>query len=341
MTTTTDLPALKPPTFAEIEEAAEAIKAVAIRTPLLENAEINERMGGRLFIKAENLQRTGAFKIRGAYNRIRQLTDDERYRGVIAYSSGNHAQAVATAATIFETSAVIVMPADAPETKINRTRQLGAEVITYDRNKETREAVAEHIKAERNMVLVPPGEDGRVLAGGATVSREIFEDTNAMGVMLDTILTPCGGGGLTSTTAINAGEWSPDTQIYGVEPELFDDTKRSLEAGRPVPNPKGRKTICDSIMTDRPGPLTFSINQKHLNGVLTVTDDEVCMAMKVGFDAFKMVIEPGAAVGLAAVLAGKIETKGKAIAVVATGGNVDAAFFCECYRLAQPTRWTQ
>ncbi|MEO0544073.1 MAG: threonine/serine dehydratase [Pseudomonadota bacterium] len=334
MTTATDLPSLKPPTFTEIEEAAEAIRTVAVRTPLLENAEINERLGGRLFIKAENLQRTGAFKLRGAYNRIRQLTDDERHRGVIAYSSGNHAQAVATAATIFETSAVIVMPADAPETKIIRTRQLGAEVITYDRNHETREAVAERIQAARNMVLVPPGEDGRVLAGGATVSREIFEDSKAMGVSLDTILTPCGGGGLTSTTALNASQLSPGTQVFGVEPELFDDTKRSLAAGHPVPNPKGRKTICDSIMTDKPGPLTFSINQTHLNGVLTVTDDEVRMAMKVGFDAFKMVIEPGAAVGLAAVLAGKVKTKANAIAVVATGGNVDAAFFCECYRLA-------
>ena len=334
MTLATDSPSLKPPTFAEIEEAAEAIKAVAIRTPLLENADVNERLGGRLLVKAENLQRTGAFKIRGAYNRIRQLSDDERHRGVIAYSSGNHAQAVATAATIFDTAAVIVMPADAPETKITRTRQLGAEVITYDRNMETREAVAERVQAERNMVLVPPGEDGRVLAGGATVSREIFEDARAMGVALDTILTPCGGGGLTSTTALNASEWSPGTQVFGVEPELFDDTKRSWEAGHPVPNPTGRNTICDSIMTDQPGPLTFSINQAHLNGVLTVTDDEVRTAMKVGFDAFKMVIEPGAAVGIAAVLAGKVEAKGKAIAVVATGGNVDAAFFCECYRMA-------
>jgi threonine dehydratase len=318
--------------MAMVRDARDALRGVITETPLFEDEDINGMLGGRLFVKAEPLQRTGAFKIRGAYNRIRQLDEVGRERGVIAYSSGNHAQAVATAARQFGVRAVIVMPHDAPATKMARTRQLGAEVIVYERGSETREAVAERIQAERNLVLVPPNEDARVLAGAATLASELFEQVKAHNAELDAVLVPCGGGGLTAAVAIVAEDVSPRTKVYAVEPELFDDTRRSLEVGERVSNPSGRTTICDSIMTDQPGTLTFSINRSRVASVLTVSDKEVCSAMKVGFDNYKLVIEPGAAVGLAAVLAGKLDNRGKRIAVIATGGNVDASTFCQCYR---------
>ena len=305
-----------------------ALTGIAVETPLLENWDVNEKLSGRIFIKAEISQRTGSFKFRGAYNRIRQFSESERERGAIAYSSGNHAQAVASAARMMETSALIVMPDDAPSNKLERTRELGAEVITYDRAKETREAVAERIGAERNMVMVPPNEDARVLAGAGTVALELSRQATARQVSLDAVLVPCGGGGLTAATALVLEALSPRTRIFAVEPEQFDDTRRSLKAGRRLANPKGRTTICDSIMTDIPGELTYSINRERLSGVLTVSDDEVRSAMKVGFDQYKTVIEPGAAVGLAAVLHQKIDISGKVFAIIATGGNVDAKSFC-------------
>jgi threonine dehydratase len=323
------------PTLDMIRDAACALEGIIVRTPLLENADVNDAVGLRLLIKAETAQRTGAFKLRGAYNRIRQLSAAERARGVIAYSSGNHAQAVACAANMVGTQATIVMPDDAPATKISRTRALGAEVITYDRAAERREDVADRLQRERNLVLVPPGEDARVMAGAGTVALEMVAQARAARANLDTVLVPCGGGGLSAATAIVLESLSPQTKVLAVEPELFDDTRRSIAAGKRVANPPGRTTICDSIMTDMPGPLTFSINKTKLSRVLTVSDDEVCAAMKVGFDQFKTVVEPGAAVGLAAVLAGKIDPKKQSIGIVLTGGNVDAADFCKAYRRAE------
>jgi threo-3-hydroxy-L-aspartate ammonia-lyase len=319
---------LTAPTLDEVEDAARALKGVAFATPLLENTEVNERFSGRLLVKAETTQRTGSFKFRGAYNRIRQLDEAARGRGVIAYSSGNHAQAVADAARLVGTHALIVMPGDAPSNKVTGTRKLGAEIVTYDRAVETREDVAERIRAERNHVMVPPNEDARVLAGAGTVALELIRQAEALGCALDAVLVPCGGGGLTAATALVFEALSPTTKVFGVEPELFDDTRRSLQAGERLANPKGRTTICDAIMTDIPGELTFSINRERLSGVLTVSDDDVLSAMLLGFDQFKIVIEPGAAVGLAAVLHHKIGIEGNTIAVVATGGNVDAANFC-------------
>lgn len=316
------------PTPDDIEDAARALKGVAIETPLLENIEVNAGLSGRLLVKAEMAQRTGSFKIRGAYNRIRQLSIEERERGVIAYSSGNHAQAVACAARMMGTSALIVMPDDAPSNKIARTRDLGAQIVTYDRAVETREDVAGRIRAERGLVMVPPNEDVRVLAGAGTVAFELIRQAEARGATIDEVLVPCGGGGLTAATALVFEALSPTTKVFGVEPELFDDTRRSLHAGERVANPKGRTTICDAIMTDMPGELTFSINRERLSGILTVSDDDVRLAMKLAFDQFKIVIEPGAAVGLAAVLRHKIDIEGKTIVIVATGGNVDAASFC-------------
>ena len=330
---------LAAPTLGDIEDAARALKEVAVETPLLENREVNEGLSGRLLVKAEMAQRTGSFKFRGAYNRIRQLDDAERARGVIAYSSGNHAQAVACAARLVGTRALIVMPDDAPSNKVARTRELGARIVTYDRSLEAREEVAERIRAERDHVMVPPNEDARVLAGAGTVALELVRQAEALGAAPDAVLVPCGGGGLTAATALVFEALSPTTKVFGVEPELFDDTSRSLEAGERLANPKGRTTICDAIMTDMPGALTFSINRERLGGVLTVSDDDVRSAMKLAFDRFKIVVEPGAAVGLAAVLRHKIDMEGKTIAVIATGGNVDAASFCAALEdAANPTR---
>jgi threonine dehydratase len=319
---------IEAPTLAEVRDAATALAGVGVTTPVLENAEVNSGLSGRLLIKAEIAQRTGSFKFRGAYNRIRQLDDPACQRGVIAYSSGNHAQAVACAARMANTEALIVMPDDAPANKMARTRELGAEIVTYNRATETREHVADRIGAERNMVMVPPNEDARVLAGAGTMALELIEQVARCGTTLDAVLVPCGGGGLTAATALVFEVLSPTTKVYGVEPELFDDTRRSLKAGVRVANPKGRKTICDAIMTDTPGELTFAINQDRLAGVLTVSDHDVCAAMRFAFDHYKAVIEPGACVGLAAVLARKIDIREQTIAIIATGGNVDAASYC-------------
>jgi threonine dehydratase len=311
------------------------LKEVAVETPLLEDKDVSEALSGRLLLKAETAQRTGSFKFRGAYNRIRQLDEAARKRGVIAYSSGNHAQAVAKAAHLMGTHALIVMPDDAPLNKVTGTRELGAKIVTYDRSFETREEVAERIGTERNHVMVPPNEDARVLAGAGTVALELIRQAEALGASLDSVLVPCGGGGLTAATALVFEALSPTTNIFAVEPELFDDTRRSLHAGERLANPKGRTTICDAIMTDMPGELTFSINRDRLSGVLTVSDDEVRSAMKFAFEQFRIVIEPGATVGLAAVLHDKIESAGKTTAVIATGGNVDASSFCAALHVAE------
>lgn len=320
------------PKLHEVEDAARALKGFAVVTPLLENAETNAELSGRLLIKAETAQRTGSFKFRGAYNRIRQFDEAARRRGAIAYSSGNHAQAVACAARLMDTQALIVMPRDAPANKMARTKELGARIVTYERGAETREDVAERLQAEGNFVMVPPNEDARVLAGAGTVALELIRQAKDLNATLDAVLVPCGGGGLTAATALVLEALSPATKVYGVEPALFDDTRRSLEAGKRLANPKGRTTICDAIMTDIPGELTFSINRDRLSGVLTVSDDEVRAAMKFGFDRFKIVIEAGAAVGLAAVLSRKFDIAGKTVAIIATGGNVDAASFCAAIR---------
>jgi threonine dehydratase len=317
-----------PPTIDEVHDALSALLGIAIETPLLENWDVNDRLSGRLLIKAETAQRTGSFKFRGAYNRIRQFTRSQRARGVVAYSSGNHAQAVASAARMVGTSALIVMPSDAPSNKLVRTRELGAEVVTYDRAIETREEVADRISAERNLVMVPPNEDARVLAGAGTVALELIRQTRAAEINLDFVLVPCGGGGLTAATALVFEALSPQTKVIAVEPEQFDDTRRSIAAGKRLANPKGRTSICDAIMTDIPGELTFSINRERIGDVFTVSDADVRAAMYSGFDHYKTVIEPGGAVGLAAVLQNKLETSGKVVAVIATGGNVDATTFC-------------
>ncbi len=323
---------LNAPTLDEVRTAAKTLAGVIIPTPLLQNPEVNARLGGTLLIKNEAMQRTGAFKFRGAYNRISQMDPGQKARGVVTYSSGNHAQGVAMAANLLGTSALIVMPSDVPQAKMDQTRALGAEIVTFERGEVASDDVVARLRAETGRIIVPPSEDRRILAGAATVSLEIIQQADRP---IDAVLVPCGGGGLTAASAIVMNALSPATQVFGVEPALFDDTRRSLAAGERLANPKGQKTICDAIMTPIPNALTFSINQTLLTGVLTVTDDEVRAAMLFAFENYKIVVEPGGAVGLAAVLSGKIDIKGKTIAVVITGGNIDPDRFAAALSAAR------
>lgn len=316
-------------TLDAIYEASEVLSGVVMRTPLIENLDVNKRLGGRFLIKAEHEQRTGAFKIRGAYNRLRFMSTAERRCGAITYSSGNHAQGLALAAQLAGTTALIVMPEDTPPAKIESTKALGAEVVTFDHDKTDYNELVARIKQETGRITVPPSGDVRVLAGAGTAALELFQQAQEAGASLDAVLVPCGGGGLTAATAFLMHELSPGTRVYAVEPEKFDDTRRSLEKGERVMNAKGLRTICDSIMTPTPNAHTFAINRKLLAGGLTASDEEVRKAMRFAFDAFKTVIEPGAAVGIAAVLNGQIDIKGKTIAVFTTGGNVDAKRYCD------------
>lgn len=320
---------LYPVTPGDISEAALALRGVVTRTPLLENADVNKAIGGRLLIKAECAQRTGAFKIRGAYNCIRQLTVAERKCGVITYSSGNHAQGVALAAQVLGTSALIVMPSDVPPAKMQATRSLGAEIVTFERDSENSDEIVERLRMQNGRTIVPPSANPRVLAGAGTVAIELFDQAHDLGASLDAVLVPCGGGGLAASTAVMMRALSPKTHVYAVEPELFDDTRRSLIAGKRVPNPRGQHTICDAIMTPIPNDVTFPINLDHLQGGLVASDHEVCQAMRFAFDHFKIVVEPGAAVGIAAVLSGRVDIKHRVIATIVTGGNIDPVRFCE------------
>lgn len=312
------------PTFDDVLDAARVIKGHAVRTPLIESPALNERLGGRVLMKAENLQIIGAFKFRGAYNRIARLTDEEKLRGVVAYSSGNHAQAVAAAARMLGTSAIIVMPADSPAIKVAGVREHGGEVRQYDRYRESREAIGEEIARERGSVLVPPFDDPFVIAGQGTAGVEILEQADGP---IDQLLSGCSGGGLIAGLNLAFEARSPDTRVIGVEPALYDDTRRSLEAGERVGVDPTGKSICDALMTPIPGELTFPINQRRLEKAVSVTDQEVAEAVAYAFKTLKLVVEPGGAVSLAALLSGKVSTKGQTTAILLSGGNVDPALF--------------
>lgn len=309
-----------PFTLDDVRRAAEGLKGVALRTPVLENPDVNAMLGGRLLLKCENLQRTGAFKIRGAYTRMRSLSAEERARGAVSYSSGNHALGLAKAAQLLESSAVIVMPSDAPRAKIDAVRAMDAEIVTYDRDTEASADVVARVVEQSGRIEVPPSAHPQVLAGAATAALELSEQAGP----LDAVVIPCGGGGLTAATAAVMAEAAPGCAVYAAEPTLFDDTKRSLEAGERLANPVGRRSICDAIMTPIPGELTFAINRELLAGGVTATDDEVRAAMRFAFTHFRIVAEPGAVIGLAAILAGRVPTLGRSIATVITGGNIDA-----------------
>ncbi|MDA0366782.1 MAG: threonine/serine dehydratase [Proteobacteria bacterium] len=317
----------KPPTYDDIVEAASRLKGVAARTPLLEAALLNERAGARIIIKAEMLQKTGAFKLRGAWNRISRLSEAEKKRGVLCYSSGNHAQAVAASATLAGTSSIVVMPATAPALKVARCRAFGATVVLHEGDRHSMVARATEMAETEGRVLVPPFDDPFVIAGQGTVGLEIAEDLTARGIVPDVVLVPCGGGGLMAGTATAIKMHFPAAALYGVEPAGFDDTARSLVAGERVANEPGAHSICDALLVPEPGVLTFAVNAALLSGGVAVSDDEVRDAMAAAFEHLKVVTEPGGAVALAAVLSGKLDLKGKTVVVVASGGNVDAATF--------------
>lgn len=318
---------IEAPTYKDIEAAAVRLASVAARTPLLEAALLNEAAGVRVLVKAEMLQKTGAFKLRGAWNRLSQLSDDEKSRGVLCYSSGNHAQAVAASAILAGTTATVVMPSTAPGVKAAKCRAFGATVMLHDGDRPSMVARATEMATAEGRVLVPPFDDPDIIAGQGTVGLEIAQDMTARGLKPDAVVIPCGGGGLAAGICLAIHEHFPEAALYGVEPTGFDDTKRSLEAGTRVANEPGARTLCDALMVPEPGALTFSINERLMTGVVTVTDAEVRRAMAAGFEHLKIVAEPGGAAALAAVLAGKLNLAGQTVAVVASGGNVDPDVF--------------
>ncbi len=313
----------------DIEAAAARLSGVSVMTPLLRNFELDRVAGGTVLIKPECLQVTGSFKIRGAYNFLNQLTKEQARRGVVAWSSGNHAQGVAAAGGMLGISTAIVMPEDAPKAKLENTKKLGGEVITYDRYTGDREAIARGIAAERGAELVPSYDHEYIIAGQGTVGLEIAEQSIEIDLPVDQVLICCGGGGLTAGSAIALKARLPDVSVHTVEPQDFDDTARSLALGERVCVDASARSICDALQAHTPGELTFEINRRLLGPGLTVTDDEVREAMRFAFQHLKLVVEPGGAVALAAVLAGKIDTKGKTTAVVLSGGNVDRDLYAE------------
>lgn len=311
------------PAFSDVEAAAQQLAGVARRTPLLESDLLNANIGGRLLIKAEPLQRTGSFKFRGAYNAISRLGK----KPVVAFSSGNHAQGIALAAKLLGVPATIIMPSDAPSIKQENTAAYGADLRLIDRYRDSREEIGDEIARKTGAVLVKPYDDPMVMAGQGTVGLEIAEQAKEIGARLDAVIICCGGGGLTSGCCLALSELSPHTALYSAEPKSHDDTRRSLQTGERVGIMPGSETICDALMAPMPGELTFPINQRLLTGGLAVSDDEACRAMAIAFQTLKLVIEPGGAVALAAALSGQIDIKGKTVAVVASGGNVDPAVF--------------
>jgi threonine dehydratase len=311
--------------FADVRAAAERLRGVAHRTPVITSRTLDERTGARAYLKAENLQRIGAFKFRGAYNKIAQLSPEQRRAGVVAFSSGNHAQGVALAAQLLGVPATIVMPSDAPAAKLAATRGYGADVVTYDRERMNRAELAASIAAERGATLVPPYDDPAIIAGQGTVALELIEDAGP----LDVLLVPLGGGGLLAGCSLAASALSPGVKIYGVEPEAGDDWVRSWREDRIVSIPVP-KTIADGQQTQAPGDLTWPIGRALAAGVVTVTDDELRTAMRFAFERLKLVVEPSGACGLAALLFGKVDVRGARVGIAISGGNVDPATFAAC-----------
>ena len=320
-------------TLADIEAAAGRLAGQAVRTPLIESPALNDRLGVRVLIKPETLQRVGAFKFRGAYNRLAQLSPDEARRGVVAVSSGNHAQGVALAARLLAMPALIVMPADAPAVKVEATRSYGAEIKLYDRLTESREEIAAAIAGERGAVIVPAFDDPHIIAGQGTVGLEIIAQARELGAPLARLVAPVGGGGLMAGTSLAVKALSPRTAVVGVEPAGFDDTLRSLQKGERIVTKPTTRSLCDALESPAPGELTFPILQKTVADMAVVTDAEVAEAMRYAFSALKLVVEPGGAVGLAALLAGKVKDYGEgATALVLSGGNVDPELFARVLR---------
>jgi len=315
------------PDGGDIAAAAKRLNGVAVRTPLVNAPVLDDLLGARVFLKAETLQRTGSFKFRGAYNKISSIPPDKRSAGVVAYSSGNHAQGVAAAAKLLGIRATIVMPSDAPRLKRERTEALGAEVVAYDRNTQDRAAIAREIVDKRGATLVPPYDDPLIIAGQGTIGAEIVEDLRWLNLKPQVVVIGASGGGLAAGVSLGISTKVPSAEFYIVEPEGFDDTLRSFASGQREVNPRMSGTICDALMTATPGELTFPITRALIGRGFTVTDAEVARAVRFAFEQLKLVVEPGGAIGLAALLAGKVEVKGKVAVGVLSGGNVDAELF--------------
>jgi threonine dehydratase len=315
----------------DVRSAADLIQGIAVRTPLLEYQPLNEAAGGRVLVKFEGAQHTGSFKFRGAYNRLARIPKEARAFGVVAWSSGNHAQGVAAAAKLLGIPATIVMPADAPSIKLENTRALGAEVVQYNRLTESREKIARQLANTRGATLVPSFDDPFIIAGQGTIGLEIIDQARQAQAKVTQVLVCCSGGGLIAgiATAIKAAE--PDIKLYAVEPDGFDDTARSLITGKRETVAPQATSICDALLTPSPGELTFPINQRLLAGGLVVIDDQVRAAMRFAFSKMKLVIEPGGAVALAALLAGIAPTADEdcATVVVISGSNVDPVLYAE------------
>tara|TARA_B100000029_G_scaffold432398_1_gene444543 strand:- start:1272 stop:2294 length:1023 start_codon:yes stop_codon:yes gene_type:complete len=315
------------PTVADVESAAQRIADHAYYTPMLESPLLNRQLGGRLLVKAEVVQRTGSFKFRGAYNKISRLTDTERAASVVAFSSGNHAQGVAHASQLQGVPATIVMPADAPNIKLTNTRAYGANVVTYNRNNEDREKIGRDIADRTGAALIKPFDDPDIIAGQGTVGLEIVEQLAERGLRPDAVVGPVGGGGLIAGMGLGLDSRETGIPLFGVEPEEFDDTRRSLLSGRRESNPPGRQSICDALLAESPGEATFALNRSRLEDCLVVSDGDAQTAMAAAFTHFKIVVEPGGAVALAAVLSGRISCQDRCVVVVASGGNVDPQTF--------------
>ena len=313
------------PTQADVQAAATRLHGRVVRTPMLRNALLDRLTGGTILVKAEPLQRTGSFKFRGATNALLQLSDAQRAAGVVTHSSGNHGQAVACAAAALGMQATIFMPADAPRVKVDATRRWGAEIVHYDRVRDNREEMTAGFAARTGATLVPPYEHPHVIAGQGTLALELSEDAQAEGLALDSLLVCTGGGGMIAGCAL-ALEGS-GTAVLAVEPQGWDDTGRSLASGRREANDGRASQLCDALLAPIPGELTFAVNGPRLAGGLAVSDQEVLEAVAFAFTHLKLVVEPGGAVALAAVLSGRLETAGRVIGVVASGGNVDPAVF--------------
>ncbi len=318
------------PEFADVVAAARRIAPHAVETPLIESAALNARLGGRVLLKLESLQRTGSFKFRGACNRIGLIPEGERSRGVVAFSSGNHAQGVAAAAALFAMPAVIVMPKDAPRAKIAGTKAFGAEIVFYDRLTDDREAIAQRLCAARGAALIRPFDDAGIMAGQGTAGLEIARQAAARGVRLDAVLVPCSGGGLVSGIALALSGASPGTQAISVEPENFDGMRRSLAAGNRVGAPSGALSLADALMSPVPGRLPFAIAEIHMTAGLAVGDDNLAAAVAYAARHLKLIIEPGGSAGLAALLGGQYDVHGKTVAAILTGGNCDFETVAAC-----------
>jgi threonine dehydratase len=308
-----------PVVLADIEAAARTIEGQAHRTPVLTSSTIDRRTGGALFFKCENFQRAGAFKFRGAFNALSRLSDDDRRRGVLTFSSGNHAQAIALSGRLLSIPTVVVMPRDAPEVKVRATREYGAEVVLYDRDQDNREELGKRISAERGLVTIPPYDHPHVIAGQGTAALELIKETGP----LDYLFVCVGGGGLISGCATAAAALSPQCKVIGVEPEAGDDGARSFESGtlQTVTNPE---TIADGARTPSLGKLTFALIQAHVYDMTTVSDKELATTMFYLWERMKIMVEPTGALGATAALSGRIDLRGKKAGIVISGGNVDS-----------------